>query len=455
MNRYFFVCVFILLLSIQWVSGQWVVKSIIIENNRHTNDFVILRHLTFHVGDTLSERIIDSLIIQNQNNLKNTALFNIIQISTEKDSVLHSIQFIVYVEERWYLWPYPILEHADRNFSSFVYYGDWAKVNYGFFLVKYNFRGRQEILKAKFRKGYHEQYGLFYDKPYFKNHLRTGLGFQVALNRQHETVVAIRNNQPVYHRDTNPDTRYIYVRLLGHLYRTIYNTLSFSLGWNDYRVSPALINENPLYFGLPQTQLKYLSVSLSWSLNRCDIHYYPLAGYFLSAKFIHRGGWPDKRFLVQSILITGKRYWQKRRWSWAIFGEGYAANNHTSFFLQQGTGYYGHYLRGFEYFVINGNRYFLNKYFLRYKIFDKQHIVLTSLPLSKFNKTYLAVYGNVFFENGYVSTPHLTNTMQNTYLYSYGIGIDFVTYYDKVFRIDFSRNNFGYNGIYLHMSAPF
>ena len=43
----------------------------------------------------------------------------------------------------------------------------------------------------------------------------------------------------------------------------------------------------------------------------------------------------------------------------------------------------------------------------------------------------------------------------NEFLYGYGLGIDFVTYYDIVFRVEFSANKFGETGLFLHFNAPF
>ena len=43
--------------------------------------------------------------------------------------------------------------------------------------------------------------------------------------------------------------------------------------------------------------------------------------------------------------------------------------------------------------------------------------------------------------------------MANQYLYSGGIGFDLVTYYDRVFRLEFSINKFGETGIFIHFAA--
>ena len=79
---------------------------------------------------------------------------------------------ILKVTERWYVWPYPIFEISERNFNVFwdslrhSNFQDFSRLNYGVFLNWYNFRGRNELLKIKYRKGYKEHYLFEYDIPY-------------------------------------------------------------------------------------------------------------------------------------------------------------------------------------------------------------------------------------------------------------------------------------------------
>jgi len=81
------------------------------------------------------------------------------------------------------------------------------------------------------------------------------------------------------------------------------------------------------------------------------------------------------------------------------------------------------------------------------------------LPFPKFNKIPVSVYLNAYTDLAYtvdnsdVSTLY-NNTFVNTFLFSYGVGIDFVTYYDKVIRVDFSVNKYGEYGVFLHLKAP-
>jgi hypothetical protein len=47
------------------------------------------------------------------------------------------------------------------------------------------------------------------------------------------------------------------------------------------------------------------------------------------------------------------------------------------------------------------------------------------------------------------------NTLSNSLLWGKGISLDYVTYYDKLLRIEFSVNRLGEKGVFLHFSNPF
>lgn len=59
---------------------------------------------------------------------------------------------------------------------------------------------------------------------------------------------------------------------------------------------------------------------------------------------------------------------------------------------------------------------------------------------------------------GYVTrdsnTPY-NNTLEGNFLYGWGVGLDLVTYYDNIFRLEYTINKFGESGFFLHFGAPF
>ena len=140
-----------------------VISEIIISGNKITKDDIIKRELLFRIDSTYSIIELENKIKLSQQNLKNLNLFNFIEIEKEKNNLT-----TIYIKlvERWYVWPYPIFELADRNFNSWVDKRDFNRVNYGLFFNWENFRGKNQLLRIKSRFGFKEHYQIMYDIPY-------------------------------------------------------------------------------------------------------------------------------------------------------------------------------------------------------------------------------------------------------------------------------------------------
>jgi hypothetical protein len=71
-------------------------------------------------------------------------------------------------------------------------------------------------------------------------------------------------------------------------------------------------------------------------------------------------------------------------------------------------------------------------------------------------KVPLRAYVKTFVNAGYMYHPEPgLNTLNNRMLYSWGLGLDFITHYDFTFKVEWSFNLLGQNGIYLHRKTYF
>jgi outer membrane protein assembly factor BamA len=122
-------------------------------------------------------------------------------------------------------------------------------------------------------------------------------------------------------------------------------------------------------------------------------------------------------------------------------------------------------LRGYDYFVIDGQDYLTGSLEFKMNLLPKKIIYLKFINTPKFNKPYLLIFTHIFFDAGYVHDdyPSEINDYVNRFLYSTGIGIDFISYYDKVVRLEYTITGFGppdnyrgyREGFFIHFSAPF
>jgi hypothetical protein len=122
------------------------------------------------------------------------------------------------------------------------------------------------------------------------------------------------------------------------------------------------------------------------------------------------------------------------------------------YFAQRFMGYDDAYLQGYENYIIDGVAGAYTKASIGY------NIIKTAIPLpqSKRLKTPSSVPLKVFVKSyvnaGYAYNPNLTllNRLNNRMLYSTGLGLDIIAFADVVFKIEWSFNQLGQNGIYLH-----
>ena len=128
--------------------------------------------------------------------------------------------------------------------------------------------------------------------------------------------------------------------------------------------------------------------------------------------------------------------------------------NEAPFYNQRALGYGSDAIRSYELFVINGQQYALYKSNLKFTVIKPNVVQLPGINSDKFGKVPYALYFNLLFDIGYVNdnTFARTNPLANQWLPGYGVGLDFVSYYNIVIRAECSINKFGAYGLFLHFS---
>ena len=113
------------------------------------------------------------------------------------------------------------------------------------------------------------------------------------------------------------------------------------------------------------------------------------------------------------------------------------------------------FMQGYEYYVVNGAAGGYAKLSLSRELINtKFHIA--SKRIKKINTIPFRLYAKVYGNAGYVYDPQPgTNFLGNKMLYSGGIGVDLVTFYDFILRFEWSFNQLGQNDLYLHRKEYF
>ena len=114
------------------------------------------------------------------------------------------------------------------------------------------------------------------------------------------------------------------------------------------------------------------------------------------------------------------------------------------YFNYQGLGYNEMLARGFELELIEGSKFLLQKNTLRRKIFDYSKDIKNLIPISQFAQFRMAAYLKFFADFAWVDNyPNyeISSRLTNQLLYSFGVGLDLVSMYDIVLRLEYSYNS--------------
>ena len=107
--------------------------------------------------------------------------------------------------------------------------------------------------------------------------------------------------------------------------------------------------------------------------------------------------------------------------------------------------------------MVDGQDFWLSKTALKYALIEKTNFEIPYVRMRQFKKAHYSLYYGIFSDMGYVVDKQTDqdNYLSNLLLIGNGVSLDYVTYYDKLLRIEFSVNHLGEKGVFLHFSSPF
>ncbi len=438
-----------------------IIHKIIITGNKVTKQHIITRELIFHDGDTIPAVILDNAIARSQENLMNIGLFNFVEITKYKDES-NQTDIHINVTERWYIWPFPFFEVVDRNFNEWWLTKDFSRTNYGIYLVHENFRGRDESLKIQLRMGYSQRFGLYYNIPYINKAQNLGISFGGYFTRNHEINYATEGNKLRFYKDPNNFVRKDETGYTRLTYRTgIYDYYSGTVEYRNISTVDTVVKRNINYLVEGSSVQQQISLAWSYRHDQRDYQAYALKGHLFEIEVANIGlgilkNEPD----LLTITFAYRKYkeWNPR-WhsSFALSGK-VSGMNYAPYVNLRALGYGNDVVRGYEYYVINGNNFFLVKAnLIRYTLLKTFVYNLSFIRSEKFNRVPNTMYLTLSSDAGYVRDRQfsLNNPLSNSWCVGYGAGIDYVTFYDLVFRFEYSFNILGESGFFVNFAAPF
>ncbi len=438
------------------------VSSIKITGNKRTKGYIIEREMQFKVGDYLKKGEMPASFKQARTQVYNTNLF----IEVKIDSLVlpdTTLQVNVYVRERWYIFPTPKFSLIDRSYKEWIktFNADLNRVVYGIDFTHYNFSGRRDQLSITLLSGYARNISFSYSSPYSNSKLTEGFGISASITQNKE--IGFRtsyDNKPLvfnkgkaliytkegFVRDNyQVDGSYSWRR--GYFKRT-----GVSLGLNYLVVNDSItdIKYNPNYFGNKNTKQFYTDINFGVAYANTDKNAYPLNGliynYGISKRGLGFSGGINSATLFGSFAkyIPHKHNFFSSIKSSAILKVPF----NQAYINQRAIGFGSLRLRGLELYVIDGVAAFTTNYTFSKKLLSFRIPIpfkikaLPYVPFTFFVKTYA--------DMGYSYIPQQYNTrLNNRFLYTGGIGLDILSLYDLVFKIEYSFNQLGQKGLFL------
>lgn len=436
------------------------IAAIKITGNRKTKAYIIQREITFKVGDSIRFKDLPNTLLQARNLVYNTTLFTEVDftpVMLQQDSVIVNVT----VKEKWYIYPTPQFQLVDRNFNEWikVYNADLNRVIYGAKFVHYNFSGRRDVLRLSAVSGYARNLSFSYSNPYSNKALTEGYAVAASYTENREiTYNTSADNKLQQYRNGNFVRSSFNFSSSYNVRKGYFKTHYYAAGITAIKITDSILNPkyNPDYFNENKTNQVFPDFSYGFAYFNTNNINYPLTGKIYGMSFTKRGLGIAGGINLMAVDGVYTRFLQhKNDWYSSVqLAAKLKLPFKQAYINRRALGYGEFYLRGLEYYVIDGVAAALAKYTLKKKLasfkipIPFKNRFLQDIPVTLFAKG--------FADFGYSHLPaDQKANLNNKMLYTSGFGIDVLTFYDLSIRVDYSFNQLGQNGLFLHIKGGF
>lgn len=431
MNRYTFVLIYLLISNpfiysqnsdTTYYSGDYsfIVDSIYVSGNDKTEEEIILKELTFRIGDTITPKIIKF----NKERIFSLRIFTNVDLIPFKKNNKNFITIIV--KESWYLYPVPFFRIKEN---------DWDKLSYGLALLVFNFRGRNETIIFSGALGFDPSLRLSYRIPYIDYNndisLSTSLGVQKVKNKSNTA-------KNLFGGDFDQNVYSVEITLGRRL--NTFNNIEFTTGFASIE-SPTFIK------GVSASDSRIdnlFSLAFNYTFDNRNLKQFPSEGFFASSLFQLNGlgidgiAYQVLNFDIRNYLKLNDDLILKGRIS-SRYTFGDLVPYYDNSFLGFGERIRGHFRQELE-----GRNSYIGSLELDYPILKDINIDLDFIPIipKSLLKYRFAIYLQLFSDTGLVQNKNepLALKKLNT---GYGVGLTFLFLPYNVLRLERAWDEFG------------
>jgi len=428
---------------------------------KKTKSWIIQREIYLKKGDTLWLSQEKEQVEAIKNRLFNLNLFLSVDVSFEPQDSF-SKKLIIKVKERFYFFAAPIFELADRNFNEWWYdrNHDFSRTNYGLLLIKKNVRGRNETLEFNFQAGFLGKFKIAYKIPYIDKKQRYGLQMAFAYNQYKNLAYQTEANKLVFLRNEDIlKDRYL-AELRVSRREGFYQFHHLDMRFMKASLADTILRLNASYHLDSQSIQQYFFVGYQYTYDNRDFATYPLTGQRISLGLEKTGILATDNLNLWTLKLAWQRYYafQPKWYVDASLGARFLWHQGQPYSNASALGYGNDLPRAYQLYVVDGQHYGIFKTTLKHELFKtKKHF--SFIPIKQFATIPLAVYPNWHFDMAYaadnVFVQKQANPLANQLLWGTGLGLDFITYYNTVFQVDFTYNKHQEWGLFFSFDSSF
>lgn len=437
---------------------NYTVTLINVTGNKRTKSHIVMRECQLVQGNIYRFADIKAKAERTRELLMNTALFVDVSVTAVQLSQ-QQVHINIVVKERWYFFPLPYFKLVDRNINQWwvEHNRDLDRVNYGVKFTQYNFSGRNDKLNLWLINGYTQQISAGYDAPFIDKSLKHGMSFGFYYSQNREVSYKTEYNKQKFNGNVDNDfIRRRYGASFSYSYRPGVNTRHyFSISYDNEKVADTILKLNPNYFPSVKNKVGYPSFTYTLAYSNVDYLPYPKKGWTYSASFTKRGITSDMNLwqlggsVTYTTPVLNKTYLH-------LQGAGtIMLPFNQPFYNKRIFGYGSIYMRGLEYYVADGVAAVIGRATLRREVL--KFTVKNLIKSKSHDRIPFTFYAKVFGDLGYVydDKPQAPTFLNKKLLRTAGFGLDVVSIYDFVLKLEFSVNQFADKGLFVHGRGDF
>jgi len=442
--------------SIPSEEKPFTVRYIIIEGNRKTRPDIILREIPFKSGDVYLLQDLVKRFEGARQQLMNTSLFHEAIVAL-KSFEGYNIDVLVQVKERWYIFPVPYFKPVDRNLNQWLVEqkGSLQRVNYGGKLLYNNITGRNDKLKFWLIGGYTKQLSFSYEGLYIDKQMKWGMMVGFAMGNNRELNYKSDNDKQVFLKNDEYLRSFVSSSVELTYRKAIKTRHRFGFSYTKEKIADTIVKLNPDYFKSGRNTIEFPKLYYTMTFYDLDYIPYPTKGYAAEVT-IQKEGF-NSAVNVWQLITKGSAHWPTgKRTFFSLNAYGTVKLPFSQpYFNQRLLGYADVFMQGYEYYVVDGVVGGYIKASLTRKLFNFNIRVPGTKKIAP-QRIPFNIYGRVYGNSGYVYNPNPGNNyLSNKMLYSGGFGVDITTIYDFALKLDWSFNQLGQNGIFIHKKVIF